>query len=63
MNTNNNMNNNMINMNKTNCNNKKTYETVNIQFNDFKEEKIEAASVSMGTGLPGDENINVDDLF
>ncbi len=56
MNTNNNM-------NKTNCNNKKTYETVNIQFIDFKEEKIEAASVSMGTVLPGDENINVDDLF
>ena len=58
-----NTNNNMINMNKTNCNNKKIYETVNIQFIDFKEEKIEAASVSMGTGLPGDENINVDDLF
>lgn len=63
MNTNNNMNNNMINMNKTNCNNKKTYETVNIQFSDFEEERIEAASVSLGTGLPGDENINVDDLF
>lgn len=52
-----------MNINNSINNNKKNYETVEINFIDFKEEKIEAASVSLGTGLPGDENVDIEDLF
>lgn len=52
-----------MNMSMNKNKNKKNYETVEIQFIDFREEKIETTTVSVGNMLPGDENVNIDDLF